>query len=227
VKNLPASMARATESIINLEDACWQIVGEIGAAFGLAQSNAWEPEYQSGSNTLPGAMQALAVSLDAITSITTAAADVMGSTGLTRASQPRTPEATQGYDTIFGKVPVDATQDITPTAPQAATTEAAAQKNGAGVSSPLRVQLDPPGDDGVHAYTQNESGEWAPVETAGVTHESTPINGHDSPGSVRVFHHAEEPQPAEPTADKPTGARGRERRSEPSTNGTGKKKKGR
>lgn len=81
MKNIPESMETARLAVSNLEDCCWQIVGEIENAFGV-HSAGWNHAYAPDEKTLPAAMQSLAISLDAIAGVCEDAARQMAGAGL-------------------------------------------------------------------------------------------------------------------------------------------------
>ncbi len=87
MKNIPESMETARLAVSNLEDCCWQISATIQQAFGIHH----EPHDFAidGGQSLPGAMHALACSLDAIAVVCEKAANRMGRTGLALPSLPR------------------------------------------------------------------------------------------------------------------------------------------
>lgn len=88
MKNIPESLETARLAVSNLEDCCWQIVGEIKNAFGVHSTN-WGDAYAPDEKTLPAAMQSLAISLDAIASVCEQAANGMARVGLAMPSLPR------------------------------------------------------------------------------------------------------------------------------------------
>ena len=210
MNNVPESIARATESIINLEDCCWQFIGEVESAFGL-HGDEWGPKFQPDSNTLPDAMRALAVSLTAIESVCLAAANAMATAGLPTADGRRRRDH---QDDDLQPMPQESP------AQEATGEEASAQKTT--IPTIPTVRCVPPTEDGIAvAQFDMESGQWFTrdaefeedeEEPSEGTHETTPINGVHSPGGMQV-NHLPATSTTPPVPEKPVESRGRERRS--------------
>ncbi len=110
MKNIPESMETARLAVSNLEDCCWQIVGEIENAFGV-HSTHWGDAYAPDEKTLPAAMQSLAISLDAIASVCESAANGMARVGLTMPAQPRPEPLAEATPAPAQKKPLDVVLD--------------------------------------------------------------------------------------------------------------------